>query len=65
MRTRRELGAAKRWVVKVGSSLLTDPDCGLAPTAQRTAGPTLDDAYDRLAMLCAAAGAVRETNRWR
>ena len=45
--------------------LTVNPDCGLAPTAQRTAGSTLDDAYDRLAMLCEAAGAVRETNRWR
>lgn len=41
--------------------LTVNPDCGLAPTAQRTPGSTLDDAYDRLAMLCTAARAVRET----
>ena len=30
MHTRPELGAQRRWVVKIGSSLLTAPDCGLA-----------------------------------
>ena len=45
--------------------LTVNPDCGLAPTAKRTSGSTLDDAYDRLSILCAAARAVRETKRWR
>ena len=45
--------------------LTVNPDCGLAPTAKRTSGSTLDDAYDRLSILCAAARAVRETKSWR
>ena len=43
--------------------LTVNPDCGLAPTAQRSAGFSLDDAYDRLSTLCAAARTVGEKPR--